>query len=83
MWISQETEVHFNRVKRSRLSIVIGRFRSILFVSVFQGSLVVAIIMIDVRKNVIVSWVLNFRVRVLLKGAITNKVYLLPFCFYS
>ena len=35
---SQETEVHFNQVKRSRLSVVIGRFQSILFVSVFQGS---------------------------------------------
>ena len=44
---SRETEAHFSRVKRSRLSVVIGRFRSILFVSVFQGSLAVAIIMID------------------------------------
>ena len=44
---SWETEAHFSRVKRSRLSVVIGRFRSILFVSVFQGSLAVAIIMID------------------------------------
>ena len=44
----QETEVCFNRVKRSLLSVVIGRFQSILFVSVFQGSLMtVAIIMID------------------------------------
>jgi len=42
-----ETEAHFIRVKRSRLSVVIGRFRSILFVSVFQGSLAVAINMID------------------------------------
>jgi len=38
---------HFSRVKRSRLSVVIGRFPSILFVSVFQGSLAVATIMID------------------------------------
>ena len=44
---SWETEAHLSRVKRSRLSVVIGRFRSILFVSVFQGSLAVAIIMID------------------------------------
>ena len=34
---SQETAVHFNWV--SHLSVVIGRFRSILVVSVFQGSL--------------------------------------------
>ena len=40
---SRETEVQFSRVKRSRLSVVIGRFRSILFVSVFQGSLAFAI----------------------------------------
>ena len=39
---SQETEVHFSRVKRSRLSVVIGRFPSILFVSVFQGSLMLS-----------------------------------------
>jgi len=44
---SWETEAHFSRVKRSRLSVVIGRFRSILFVYVFQGSFAVAIIMID------------------------------------
>ena len=35
---SRETEVHFSRVKRSRLSVVIGRF---------QGSLADAIIVID------------------------------------
>ena len=44
---SQETEVYLSQVKGSRLSVVIGRFRSILFVSVFQGSLAVAIIVID------------------------------------
>ena len=45
---SRETlEVHFSRVKRSCLSVAIGRFRSILFVSVIQGSLASAIIMID------------------------------------
>ena len=45
--IPWETEAHFSRVKRSRLLVMIGRFRSILFASVFQGSLAVAIIMID------------------------------------
>ena len=52
---SQKTAIHFNRIKGSRLSVVIGRFRSILFVSVFQGSLAVAIIMIDGSKNVLRS----------------------------
>ena len=42
-----ETEAHFSRVKRSHLSVVTGRFRSILFVSVLQGSLAVAIIVTD------------------------------------
>ena len=44
---SREAEAHISRVKRSRLSVVIGRFRSILFVSVFQGSLAVTTIVID------------------------------------
>ena len=44
---SWETEAHFSWVKRSRLSVVIGRFCSILFVSVLQGSLAVTIILID------------------------------------
>ena len=44
---SQETAAYFSWVKRSCLSIVIGRFRSILFVSLFQGSLAVTIILID------------------------------------
>ena len=46
---SQETEAHFGRIKRSRVSATCfgRRFRSILFVSVFQGSLTVAIIVID------------------------------------
>ena len=43
----QETSVRFNQVKRLHLSVVIGRFRPILFVSVFRGSLAVAIIMIE------------------------------------
>ena len=48
----QEIAVRLNRVKKS-LSVVIGRFRSILFVSVFffQGSLAVVIIMIDGREK--------------------------------
>ena len=44
---SWETETHLNLDKRSHLLVVIGRFQSILFVSVIQGSLAVAIIMID------------------------------------
>ena len=64
---SQKTEVHFSRVKRSRLSVVI--FQSILFVSVFQGSLVVAIILIDGSQKHNGSWVLNFRVCMLLEVA--------------
>jgi len=67
---SWETEAHFSRVKRLRLLVVIGRFRSILFVSVFQGSLAVAIIMIGGSKNPIVIWALNFRVCMLLKTEI-------------
>ncbi len=41
----------FNWVERSSLLVVIGRFRSILFVSVFHGSLAVTIIMIDGSEN--------------------------------
>ena len=51
---------------------MIGKIRSILFVSVFEGSLAVAIIMIDGSENPIVSWALNFRVRMLLKTAIRS-----------
>ena len=50
-----------------------GRLRSILFVSVFQGSLAVTIIVIGSKKNAIVSWALNFRLRMLLKGAIIHN----------
>ena len=46
-WTSRVTEAHFSWVKRSRLLVVIDRFLSILFVSVFLGSLAVAIILID------------------------------------
>ena len=42
----QETAVRFDRVKRSRLSVVIGLFRSI-----YQGSLAVAMIMINGSKK--------------------------------
>ena len=38
---AQGTTVQFNRFKRSRLSVLIGRVLYILFVSVFQGSLAV------------------------------------------
>ena len=48
---SWKTEAQFSQVKRSSLSVMIGRFRSILFVSVFQGSLPVAIILIDGNKK--------------------------------
>jgi len=50
---------------------------------VFQGLLAVAIILIDDREKPIVSWALNFRVRMLLKTTInksqsheTNKLML-------
>ena len=52
---SRETEVHFNWVERSCLSVITGRFRSILFLSVFHGSLAVAIILIDGSKKPISS----------------------------
>lgn len=42
---SQETKLYFNGYKRSRF--VIGGFRSVLRVSVFQGSLLMIVIMID------------------------------------
>ena len=55
---------------------MVGRFRSILFVSAFQGSLAVTITVIDGKKNAIVSWALNFRVRMLLKDATELLRYL-------
>ena len=67
---SQKTEIHFNRIKRSRLSVVIGRFRSILFIFVFQGSLAVAIIRIDGSEMYFVVAVDSSRVRMFLKIAI-------------
>lgn len=56
---SQETEVHFKWVQRSRKSVVIGRLQYIL--------LAVAIIMI--------SWVMNFKVRMLLKGINSKRAF--------
>ena len=41
--------------------------------SVFQGSLAVTIIVTDGKKNAIVSWALNVKVRMLLKDAITHN----------
>ncbi len=70
-WPSWETEAHFNWVKMSRPSVLIGRFQSMLFVSVFHGLLAVAI-MIDGSKKAIVCWILNFRVGTSLKTAITT-----------
>jgi len=57
---------------------MIGEFQSTFSVSVFHRSLVGVVFMIDGSKNLIVSWVLNFIVCVLLKGAINPKVGLLP-----
>ena len=48
---TQETGVHFNQVKRSHLSVMIGRFRSVLFVSVFQGLIAATIIRNDGSKK--------------------------------
>ena len=48
---SQETAVCFIWVKRSGLSVAICRFRSILFVSIFQGLSSVTIIMIQIDRN--------------------------------
>ena len=74
---SQETEVHFSRVKRTHLLVVIGRFRFSLFVSFFQGSLAVAIIVTDSSENRNRQLGLNFRVRMLLKGAIRTDYLVL------
>lgn len=54
MQSTKETAEHFNRMKRSCLSVVIGGLRSILFVSIFQGALAVAVIMIDDSKKLTV-----------------------------
>ena len=58
------------RFKRSHLLDVICRFPPILFVSVFQGLLAVAIIMIDSsKKTTIISGVSYFTDLMLLKDA--------------
>ena len=44
---SQKTKLYFNGFKRSCMGFAIGGFRSVLGVSVFQGSLLVIVIMID------------------------------------
>ena len=67
---SWETEAHISWVKRSRLSVVIGRFQSYLFVSVFQGLLAVSIILIDRSKKKELSVGLCTSVPMLLKTAI-------------
>ena len=48
-----ETKLYFNGFKRSRF--VICGFRSVLCVSVFPGSLLVIVIMIEAAKNAIVK----------------------------
>ena len=52
---------------------MIGEFQSTFSVSVFHRSLVGVVFMIDGSKNLLVSWVLNFIVCVLLKGAIKSQ----------
>ena len=48
---------------------LIAGFQSVLSFSVFQGSFLASIIMIDGRKK-IVSWLLKFRVHVLMRSAV-------------
>ena len=66
---------YFKEVNRSRSWFVIGGFRSILFVCCFWMTVT---IMIDGRVKKIVSLALNFRVRVLLKSAISLTQVLCP-----
>ena len=47
----RKQEVPFSQVKRSRLSVVIGTFKTILFVSVFQELLAVTIIVMEGGKT--------------------------------
>ena len=47
---------HLRKQTFTTVRVVIGRFRSILLVSFFQGPLIVVIIMIDDRENAIISW---------------------------
>ena len=53
---------------------MIGGFRSVLCVSVFQGSLLVIVITIA-AKNAIVKAVLNFRVRMFVKSTVTESFF--------
>ena len=50
----------------------------------FQGPLVVVIIILRLTavKNTIISWVLNFRVCVLLEGAVTTESIKVPVVDY-
>ena len=51
-----------------------GGFRSVLCVSVFQGSLLVIVIMIDGSvKRIVKARLLNFRVRMFVKSAVTSQ----------
>ena len=50
-----ETKLYFNEFKRSGLWFVIGELQSFLCVSLFQGSLLVIVIMIDSSENAIVK----------------------------
>ena len=60
---------------------VIGGFRSVLYVSVFQGSLLVIVIMIDgSEKHNIWRRLLNFRVRMFVKSTVS---LFLVVCFIS
>ena len=56
---SQETVFHFSQVKRSCVSVVIGRFWSILYVSVFQGLLAATKIVITDGSESI--WTVQYR----------------------
>ena len=49
-------------------------YNSIYCVSHFQGSLAVAIVMIDSSDYPTVSWVLNFKVRVFMKSSVRLEV---------
>ena len=64
---SFETETKDQRdQKTADISLRTGGFRSVLCVSLFQGSLLVIVIMIDGR------WLVNFRVRMFVKSAVKS-----------
>ena len=50
---------------------VIGGFLSVLCISVFQGSLLLIVIMIRQRKTQFWRWLLNFRVHMFVKSAVS------------